>query len=183
MKIGILSIQGDFAAHAAMLQTLGAETLEVRTVADLRKSDALSFPAARAPRNSNSCRKKVSSTPFANSPPKATPSSAPAPAPFSSRPTSKILRNAHSLSGHDRSSQWLWPPTCQRCFLWTHHAEKRSARNGFYSRPHHRKPRSRHRGPRQTQGSPTLVQKNISLPRRSTPNSPATPPSTNTSFP
>src|SRR5258707_9264936 len=35
VKIGIVAIQGDFAAHAAMLQGLGAETVEVRTVEDL----------------------------------------------------------------------------------------------------------------------------------------------------
>ena len=35
IKIGIVAIQGDFAAHAAMFEALGAETVEVRTVADL----------------------------------------------------------------------------------------------------------------------------------------------------
>jgi len=48
MKIGILSIQGDFAAHAAILQSLGAQTLEVRTVADLHKSDALILPGGES---------------------------------------------------------------------------------------------------------------------------------------
>ncbi len=48
MKIGILSIQGDFAAHAATLQKLGVQTLEVRTVADLRKSDALILPGGES---------------------------------------------------------------------------------------------------------------------------------------
>jgi len=48
MKIGILSIQGDFAAHAAILQKLGAQTIEVRTVADLRKSDALILPGGES---------------------------------------------------------------------------------------------------------------------------------------
>ena len=48
MTIGILSIQGDFAAHAAILQTLGAQSLEVRTVADLRKSDALILPGGES---------------------------------------------------------------------------------------------------------------------------------------
>ena len=41
MKIGIVAIQGDFAAHAAMLETLGAETLEVRTVEDLVGCDGI----------------------------------------------------------------------------------------------------------------------------------------------
>jgi pyridoxal 5'-phosphate synthase pdxT subunit len=48
MKIGILSIQGDFAAHAAVLQKLCAPSLEVRTVADLRKSDALILPGGES---------------------------------------------------------------------------------------------------------------------------------------
>jgi len=48
MIIGILSIQGDFAAHAAVLQTLGAQSLEVRTVADLRQSDALILPGGES---------------------------------------------------------------------------------------------------------------------------------------
>src|SRR5208283_708520 len=48
MKIGILSIQGDFAAHAVTLHSLGAPTLEVRTVADLRKSDALILPGGES---------------------------------------------------------------------------------------------------------------------------------------
>jgi 5'-phosphate synthase pdxT subunit len=47
-KIGILAIQGDFAAHAAMLQSLGAETLEVRTVADLEKCDGLILPGGES---------------------------------------------------------------------------------------------------------------------------------------
>jgi pyridoxal 5'-phosphate synthase pdxT subunit len=48
MKIGILSIQGDFAAHAAILHTLGAQSLEVRTLADLRHSDALILPGGES---------------------------------------------------------------------------------------------------------------------------------------
>ena len=47
-KIGILAIQGDFAAHAAMLESLGAETLEVRTVADLAKCDGLVLPGGES---------------------------------------------------------------------------------------------------------------------------------------
>ncbi len=48
LKIGILAIQGDFAAHAAMLQSLGAETLEVRTIADLEQCDALILPGGES---------------------------------------------------------------------------------------------------------------------------------------
>jgi len=47
-KIGILAIQGDFAAHAAMLQSLGAETKEVRTVADLAECDGLILPGGES---------------------------------------------------------------------------------------------------------------------------------------
>jgi 5'-phosphate synthase pdxT subunit len=47
-KIGVLAIQGDFAAHAAMLQSLGAETKEVRTVADLEECDGLILPGGES---------------------------------------------------------------------------------------------------------------------------------------
>jgi len=47
-KIGIVAIQGDFAAHAAMLQSLGAETKEVRTVADLEECDGLILPGGES---------------------------------------------------------------------------------------------------------------------------------------
>ncbi|HEY4978499.1 MAG TPA: pyridoxal 5'-phosphate synthase glutaminase subunit PdxT [Candidatus Acidoferrum sp.] len=48
MKIGILAVQGDFAAHAAMLQSLGAETAEVRTVADLQGCDGIILPGGES---------------------------------------------------------------------------------------------------------------------------------------
>jgi 5'-phosphate synthase pdxT subunit len=47
-KIGILAVQGDFAAHAAMLRLLGVETLEVRTIADLERCDALVLPGGES---------------------------------------------------------------------------------------------------------------------------------------
>ena len=47
-KIGILAIQGDFAAHAAMLRSLGAETKEVRAVDDLDDCDALVLPGGES---------------------------------------------------------------------------------------------------------------------------------------
>ncbi len=47
-KIGILAIQGDFAAHAAMLHSLGVETKEVRTVADLEECDGLILPGGES---------------------------------------------------------------------------------------------------------------------------------------
>lgn len=48
MKIGILAIQGDFEAHAAMLRELSAETAEVRTVADLEECDGLILPGGES---------------------------------------------------------------------------------------------------------------------------------------
>ncbi len=48
MKIGILAIQGDFEAHAAKLRELGAETAEVRTVADLEDCDGLILPGGES---------------------------------------------------------------------------------------------------------------------------------------
>lgn len=48
MKIGILAVQGDFAAHAAMLRELGAETVEVRTVEDLEGCDGLVLPGGES---------------------------------------------------------------------------------------------------------------------------------------
>jgi pyridoxal 5'-phosphate synthase pdxT subunit len=48
LKVGILAVQGDFAAHAAMLRELGAETVEVRTVADLAGCDGLILPGGES---------------------------------------------------------------------------------------------------------------------------------------
>ena len=48
MKIGILAVQGDFEAHAAMLARLGAETVEVRTPADLEGCDGLVLPGGES---------------------------------------------------------------------------------------------------------------------------------------
>jgi len=48
MKIGILAIQGDFHAHAAMLHSLGVHTVEVRTVSDLAACDALILPGGES---------------------------------------------------------------------------------------------------------------------------------------
>ena len=48
MKIGILAVQGDFEAHSAMLRQLGAETVEVRTVADLDGCDGLVLPGGES---------------------------------------------------------------------------------------------------------------------------------------
>jgi len=48
VKIGILAVQGDFAAHADMLQQLGAETVEVRTVRDLDGCNAIILPGGES---------------------------------------------------------------------------------------------------------------------------------------
>ena len=48
MKIGILAVQGDFAAHARMLADLGADTVEVRTPADLEGCDGLILPGGES---------------------------------------------------------------------------------------------------------------------------------------
>src|SRR5438105_1480760 len=48
LKIGILAAQGDFEAHATRLRELGAETLEVRSVADLEQCDGLILPGGES---------------------------------------------------------------------------------------------------------------------------------------
>src|SRR5215472_14745397 len=48
VKIGILAVQGDFQAHAAMLRQLGAQTTEVRTPADLEGCDGLILPGGES---------------------------------------------------------------------------------------------------------------------------------------
>ena len=48
MKIGILAVQGDFEAHAAMLQSLGVETVEVRTIADLEGCAGIVLPGGES---------------------------------------------------------------------------------------------------------------------------------------
>jgi pyridoxal 5'-phosphate synthase pdxT subunit len=48
VKIGILAVQGDFEAHAAMLKQLGVETVEVRTLADLGGCDGLILPGGES---------------------------------------------------------------------------------------------------------------------------------------
>jgi len=48
VKIGILAVQGDFEAHGAMLSRLGAETVEVRTPADLEGCDGLVLPGGES---------------------------------------------------------------------------------------------------------------------------------------
>jgi len=48
MRIGIVAIQGDYAAHAAMFEDLGAETVEVRAVRDLASCDGIVLPGGES---------------------------------------------------------------------------------------------------------------------------------------
>jgi 5'-phosphate synthase pdxT subunit len=48
VRIGILAVQGDFEAHAAMLHSLGAETVEVRAVADLEGCGGIILPGGES---------------------------------------------------------------------------------------------------------------------------------------
>jgi 5'-phosphate synthase pdxT subunit len=48
VKIGILAVQGDFAAHAAMLAGMGIETVEVRSREDLAGCDGLILPGGES---------------------------------------------------------------------------------------------------------------------------------------
>jgi pyridoxal 5'-phosphate synthase pdxT subunit len=48
VKIGILAVQGDFEAHAAMLASMGAESVEVRTPEDLADCDGLILPGGES---------------------------------------------------------------------------------------------------------------------------------------
>jgi 5'-phosphate synthase pdxT subunit len=48
LKIGILAVQGDFEAHAAMLARLNVESVEVRTAVDLEGCDGLILPGGES---------------------------------------------------------------------------------------------------------------------------------------
>ena len=48
MRVGVLASQGDFAAHARMLEELGAQALEVRTPGDFADLDALVIPGGES---------------------------------------------------------------------------------------------------------------------------------------
>jgi 5'-phosphate synthase pdxT subunit len=47
-RVGVLALQGDFAAHVRMLRELGAETREVRVPADLEGLDGLVIPGGES---------------------------------------------------------------------------------------------------------------------------------------
>jgi 5'-phosphate synthase pdxT subunit len=48
VKVGVLALQGAYAAHAACLRALGTEAREVRTPADLADVDALVLPGGES---------------------------------------------------------------------------------------------------------------------------------------
>ncbi len=48
MKVGVLALQGAFAAHARALRSLGAEPLEVRSPGELHAIDALVLPGGES---------------------------------------------------------------------------------------------------------------------------------------
>jgi 5'-phosphate synthase pdxT subunit len=48
LRIGVLASQGDFAAHAAMLRSLGADPVEVRTPEELSRLDGLVIPGGES---------------------------------------------------------------------------------------------------------------------------------------
>lgn len=48
MRIGILAVQGDYEAHARVLERLGAEYFFVRTPADFARADALILPGGES---------------------------------------------------------------------------------------------------------------------------------------
>ena len=48
VKIGILAVQGDFEAHAAMLSAMGAESVAVRKVEDLADCNGLILPGGES---------------------------------------------------------------------------------------------------------------------------------------
>lgn len=48
MKIGVLAVQGDFAAHARMLRRLGVEAIEVRRADELEELDGLIMPGGES---------------------------------------------------------------------------------------------------------------------------------------
>jgi 5'-phosphate synthase pdxT subunit len=48
VKIGILAVQGDFAAHASMLAGMNVDTVEVRNTDDLKGCDGLILPGGES---------------------------------------------------------------------------------------------------------------------------------------
>jgi 5'-phosphate synthase pdxT subunit len=47
-QVGVLALQGDYAAHRTALERAGAKAFEVRTVADIEAADALVLPGGES---------------------------------------------------------------------------------------------------------------------------------------
>jgi 5'-phosphate synthase pdxT subunit len=47
-RVGVLAVQGAFAAHRDVLEALGAEVIEVRTPADLARAEAIVIPGGES---------------------------------------------------------------------------------------------------------------------------------------
>jgi pyridoxal 5'-phosphate synthase pdxT subunit len=47
-RVGVLALQGDYAAHRAALESAGAETFEVRTAEELDSAEALVLPGGES---------------------------------------------------------------------------------------------------------------------------------------
>ncbi|MDP2791911.1 MAG: pyridoxal 5'-phosphate synthase glutaminase subunit PdxT [Rectinemataceae bacterium] len=47
-KVGVLALQGDYAAHIAALREAGAEAFEIRSAADLAKADSVVIPGGES---------------------------------------------------------------------------------------------------------------------------------------
>lgn len=48
MIVGVLALQGDFAEHITMLESLGVQTKAVRTIADMKNIDGLVIPGGES---------------------------------------------------------------------------------------------------------------------------------------
>src|SRR5580704_14126112 len=48
MRVGVLAVQGDYEAHASALARVGAESVFIRTVADMEGIDALILPGGES---------------------------------------------------------------------------------------------------------------------------------------
>jgi 5'-phosphate synthase pdxT subunit len=48
MKVGVLAVQGDYEAHASALKRAGAESVFIRTVADMQGIDSLILPGGES---------------------------------------------------------------------------------------------------------------------------------------
>ena len=47
-RVGVLALQGDYAAHIAALREAGAEAFEIRSAADLEKADSVIIPGGES---------------------------------------------------------------------------------------------------------------------------------------